>query len=92
MVSKDGLPVNKFCTSVDLRNLLTVKEYTNVPKFANSIRQQVMRYVEKIRQLVVGELSKRVKQDENFSLTFDEWTSIRNRRYMNVNIHTQIEF
>jgi hypothetical protein len=27
-----------------------------------------------------------------FSLTFDEWTSIQNRRYLNVNVHIEGEF
>lgn len=30
------------------------------------------------------------KAGVKFSLTFDEWTSLRNRRYMNVNLHTAI--
>lgn len=92
MVAKDGLPFNKFCTSNDLRNLLTAKGYTNLPKSPNTVKHLVMKYAEKIRQLVISELSHRVQQGENFSLSFDEWTSIRNRRYMNVNIHSQKEF
>jgi hypothetical protein len=31
-------------------------------------------------------------QGMRFSLTFDEWTSIKNRRYLNVNVHIEDKF
>jgi len=34
----------------------------------------------------------RIHKGDRFSLTFDEWISIKNRRYMNINIHTNKQF
>jgi len=41
----------------------------------------------RVRSIVNGEIAKRRSQGQRFTLTFDEWTSGRNRRYMNINIH-----
>lgn len=30
--------------------------------------------------------------DKRFSLTFDEWTSMKNRRYININVHANDTF
>ena len=32
------------------------------------------------------------KQNRKFSLSFDEWTSLKNRRYLNLNVHIQNKF
>lgn len=91
MVAKDGMPFTIFCTSMDLRNLLIAKGY-NVPKSSNTIRDIIMKYAENINQSIVNEISQRIHQGETLSLTFDEWTSLKNRRYMNVNVHAHETF
>ena len=48
----------------------------------------VLQYGDKIRKQIVTELSERIARGELFSLTFDEWTSPKNRRFMNVNAHS----
>ena len=40
----------------------------------------------------MSEISQRIQRNETFSLTFDEWTSNKNRRYMNVNLHAHDKF
>jgi len=39
----------------------------------------------RVRSIVGGEIAKR-SQGQRFTLTFDEWTSRRNQRYMNINV------
>ena len=46
-----------------------------------------MDYGVKIRSEIRGNISEQIKQGSRFSLTFDEWTSLKNRRYMNINVH-----
>lgn len=87
MVARDGLPFQKFITSYDLRKLLTDKGY-EVPKSANSIKQLVMQYGNKIRSEIRQNILEQIKKGFRFSLTFDEWTSNKNRRYININVHT----
>jgi hypothetical protein len=47
----------------------------------------VMEHGEAIRAVVCQEIADLKNAGTRFSLTFDEWTSTRNRRYMNVNVH-----
>lgn len=61
--------------------------YSDLPKSQNAIRALVMRHAGDIQSQVKSELTLRLKEGKRFSLTFDEWTSVRNRRYMVVNVH-----
>ena len=45
-----------------------------------------MKYFEKVKKQVIGSLKKIILTNGKFSLTF-EYTSVKNRRYMNLNIH-----
>ena len=62
--------------------------------FKNSPRlyKIVTSYSETIRQLVIKEISEYKLNGKVFSITFDEWTSLRNRRYINVNLHSESKF
>ena len=89
MTSCDGLPFRVFVTSPDLNRALTALGFGDLPTSAETIKQLVMNQGRKVRSFVESELANRKKEGQRFSLTFDEWTSTRNRRYMNVNVHEQ---
>jgi len=89
MTARDGLPFRVFLTSDDLRkSLKSLNLSDELPKSANTIRKIVMDYTENIRQLLINEISDRKLNENGFSITFDEWTSRRNRRYININLHS----
>ena len=92
LTARDCLPFSVFCTSPDMRNLLQAKGFTNVPKNRNKIRELVLNYAKDIRRGLRSEIQKRKEEGRKFSLTFDEWTSARKRRYMNVNLHDEGAF
>jgi len=48
----------------------------------------VLEYSKIIKQSTVAEISRLKSEGKRFSITFDEWTSIRNRRYININVHS----
>ena len=87
MTARDGFPFSVFCTSGDLRAGLFARGFVNLPKSPNTVRALVMRYADKVRQVVISELNSARNSGTKFSLTFDEWTSGANKRYMNVNVH-----
>ena len=91
LIANDGIPFNKICTSYDLRKLLTEK-YKNVPSSSNTVREIVLKYGEKNRKEVIENITKHKITKKAVSLTFDEWTAINNRRYMNINIDTVDHF
>lgn len=47
-----------------------------------------MNYSKQEKRKLIEELKEKQKSGNKFSLTFAEWTSSRNRRYMNVNLHS----
>lgn len=91
MTAEDGLPFRIFITSVEIRKSLNSRGF-DVPKSATTIRDMVMRYGATIRQKYKVELESLKRQGKLFSLTFDEWTSSRSRRYLNINAHIQSKF
>jgi len=50
------------------------------------MKEMVMDQGRRVRSIVSGEIAKK-SQGQRFTLTFDEWMSGRNRRYINVNVH-----
>ena len=86
MTSCDGLPFLVFTTSDDLRRALGALGFS-VPRSPDTIKKLVMDHSKTVQQTVVNELALRKKRGERFSLTFDEWTSIKNRRFMCINVH-----
>lgn len=86
MVARDGFPFKVFVTSNDLRSALRAKGF-ELPKSEHSFRKMTMDYAMKIRSYNLQEIQQEIKEGRKFSVSFDEWTSIRGRRYMNVNVH-----
>ena len=87
----DGLPFGKFCIFKDLQKLLIVKVYRDrdILKSKSSIRKIFIEYGENICKQVINNISQHKLHGETFSLTFDEWTSVKNRYYMNINVHAK---
>lgn len=84
--AKDGLPFSIFCTSEDLRRLLSSSGF-KVPTSSNTIRNMVVTYSKKIKAQVKGEIHAKKSNGHKFSITFDEWTSAQNKRFLNLNLH-----
>ncbi|UYV73977.1 hypothetical protein LAZ67_11001680 [Cordylochernes scorpioides] len=66
-----------------------VAEEGGVDIKVKTIKIKVCRYADKFREKVVRELQMEKEKGQLFSLTLDEWTSIRSKRYLNINIHSR---
>ncbi|UYV60880.1 hypothetical protein LAZ67_1002661 [Cordylochernes scorpioides] len=88
MIALDGLPFSVFVTSKDLRKCLNALGH-EIPLSAETIKIKVCRYADTFREKVVRELQMEKEKGQLFSLTLDEWTSIRSKRYLNINIHSR---
>ena len=58
-----------------------------LPKSVVGIRDQVLKYGTQLRDEVTRSLRNVKSKGEYFSLTLDEWTSMQNKRYININVH-----
>ncbi|UYV62483.1 hypothetical protein LAZ67_2000748 [Cordylochernes scorpioides] len=61
----------------------------NASDIFETIKIKVCRYADTFREKVVRELQMEKEKRQLFSLTLDEWTSIRSKRYLNINIHSR---
>lgn len=87
MAACDGIPFQTFAKSNDLRRGLHALGFTDIPQSPNGIHGIIMAHGDSIRKQTIAELASMKKNGTRFSVTFDEWTSLQNRRYMNVNVH-----
>ena len=83
----DGIPFRLFITSPDIRKGLEAQGFSPLPKSRETVKKMVMKHGNRIRETVCKEIEQLKTAGKRFSLTFDEWTSTRNRRYMNINVH-----
>lgn len=93
LVALDGLPFLKISQSYDIRKML-MKEFPqkNIPTSHNTVRTLVLDYGDQIRAQVKKELARIRKDNGKFSVTMDEWTSNKSKRFMNVNVHSEDNF
>lgn len=88
LASRDGLSFRTICTSLDIRLGLISRRFSDIPKSVSGVSNAIKNYGNKVREQLKIEIKKLKLDDQKFSLTFDEWTSIKNRRYLNLNVHT----
>lgn len=91
MAALDGIPFLMFCTSEDIRKGLIARGFRDIPKSPNTIRKYVLNYAEEIRNKTIVQLGQLKSAGNKFSISSDEWTSLRNRRFINVNLHSTNE-
>jgi len=92
MTAKDGIPFAKFCTSEDLRRAITALGFKQpFPTSAHGIRNMVIQYSMDVRTAHVAAIADTKAKAQKFCITFDEWTSSRKRRYMNIFLSTLTE-
>lgn len=87
MAALDGLPFRVFSTSETLRKLFKKSGY-DLPQSPNAIKNMVMAKCGQLKNDLKKEINELISKGHKFSITLDEWTSAKNRRYMNVNIHS----
>ena len=85
LIAVDGLPLSVFVTSSDLRALLSAKGFT-VPRSKSTIKAIVSNYAANLKKMVTKEIQEKRKDGYALSLTLDEYTSVKNRRYLNINV------
>lgn len=85
--AKDGISFHTICKSEDIRQGLVARGFNDIPRTHQGIRHRVEMFFEKVVNEYRKEFEDIKKDGRKLSLTFDEWTSNRNRRYMNVNAH-----
>lgn len=86
----DGFSINSITTSSFIRESIQQRGYS-LPKNNSRVMDLIYTYYDKAKSETINELDRIKKDGKCFSITLDEWTSKRNRRYLNINVHRNAE-
>lgn len=59
----------------------------NIPKNQSGVIKLIMKFYEQAKKGILMDLNLLRAKNKKFSTTLDEWTSLKNCRYLNVNLH-----
>lgn len=86
LAASDGISIRAITNSDVIRGYVT-KDGLKMPKCESDVMKLIMAFAEEKREEIIATMKKYVDNNGRFSITLDEWTSIRNRRYFNINLH-----
>lgn len=86
LIAVDGITATTISKSEFIRRAFS-KEGFKLPKHQNDIMKLLKKYYNDIKVKVTEKLTSMCKERKMFGITLDEWTSRKNHRYMNINLH-----
>lgn len=81
----DGFSISGVSKSSFIRESLNVRGF-QLPKNKTSVMKLIHDYYDSAKLEIIKKIDS-YKKERLLSLTLDEWTSFKNRRYLNINIH-----
>ena len=91
MSAVDGFSFNAIAKSESLQYVFKKAGYT-LPKYEGTLRDLAMNQYDSLKEQIKSKISDAKKSEIRLSITNDESTSTRNRRFMNINAHFQTSF
>jgi hypothetical protein len=88
LVAEDGITVNTITKSSFIRESISSRGYS-LPTHPSSNMKLVISFFNKIKIQQIKTISDAKKYNKRFSLTLDEWTSLANKRFFNINLHSK---
>ena len=88
LVAIDVLPTRILAKSQRLRAALGAQGY-HLPKDAKSIKAIIMKHCLEVKDIYKKQFQEMKKDKICFSITLDEYTSSRIRRFININVHVK---
>ena len=86
----DGISFATIAKSEFIQENLKNKKYDKEPPASDvAVQRMVMSHFGKKRDELISYFKKQVAADERFSITLDEYTSLQNKRCLNINVHEQ---
>ena len=86
LAAVDGFTINGITNSIFIRQSLHDRGYL-LPKGKTNVMKLINEFYEVAKTDVLNNIKQHKDSMGKMSITLDEWTSTRNRRYLNVNIH-----
>ena len=87
LVACDGFSVHGITNSSFIRKSLDFRGYTILPKNHSDVIKLVYKQYEITKDIIISEFQQRKLTGGRFSLSLDEYTSLQNSRFININVH-----
>lgn len=87
IIAKDGINSNKIANCEALRHSFRTIFNAELPQYSNKLMDMMNNFFNVAKKATIEKIKKLKRDGLRVSATLDEWTSCRNRRYVNVNIH-----
>ena len=91
LAAVDGFSIHAICKSKFIREAISAKGF-RLPISETSTMDLIHSEYKAILEETKDKIERKLQSNIRFSVTLDEYTSIRCRKYMNINIHYQNEF
>lgn len=88
LCAQDGLAFSLIAKSSTISPMISKLGFGDTPSSPETVRKYVMDYAEKVKENYKVELNKAKQEVGLLSISFDEWTSLKNRRYLNLIVHS----
>ena len=88
LVALDGFSFNALVNSTFIRSAMSEKGL-EFPKNHKQVIQLVKKFSSCIKAELKANFSSMVSSEKRFSISLDEYTSLKNRRFVNVNVHQE---
>lgn len=86
LATEENMTINSIATSSFIQEAMLQKGFI-LPKCPSRVMNLITEFAEDVKQNMIAQIENMLNADVKFSLTIDEWTSLKNRRYLNVLIH-----
>ncbi len=83
----DRIPFSVIASSEQINLGLVARGFSNAPKTRQNVKNMIYEFYCQVREKIKNQIKVRLLAGERFSLSSDQYTSKRNRRYMTLNVH-----
>jgi BED zinc finger len=92
LAAESGLSLRQITKSTYIRKCLK-KDFPKrtIPKNQSGMMKLIVNYYEQAKKSTINEITNLKTAGKKFSITLDEWSSKKNVKYLNVNVHVNSE-
>ncbi|XP_063841155.1 uncharacterized protein LOC135089507 [Scylla paramamosain] len=91
LAAVDGFSINAIAKSEFIKTSMLTRGY-KLPQSPTLVMDLVHKQYNVAKERVIFDINKRKNVGVRFGLSLDEYTSLKNKRYMNINLHTSDTF
>ena len=86
LVALDGFSVSAVANSRFIQSSMRLRGFPGTAR-RHTVMEKIKHHFTETKEKIQSKLAEAGVNGERFSITFDEWTSLAKRRYLNINIH-----